>query len=203
MVDLRGDLVVRRAAEDGEPALDTSAQRERVQLVHLVTAGCCRVLLGDRAALPVPSVVHVRAPVVAADDSFDGDPLPLEECADHETALPAQKCAQRDVHTEQSQHPGLPHALASRVEVDVIARGVALDRDGEAGGGGEDGRRVHRRCPQAVWPACVPSPISSTSLSLNAGRSSGVRLETRPWSTTTSSSPQCAPAFRRSVCRLG
>ena len=30
-----------------------------------------------------------------------------------------------------------------------------------------------------------------------------MRLETRPWSTWTSSSTQVAPALRRSVCRLG
>src|ERR1700712_171342 len=38
---------------------------------------------------------------------------------------------------------------------------------------------------------------------LKASMSSGLRLDTRPWSTTTSSSTHSAPAFRRSVCRLG
>jgi hypothetical protein len=36
-----------------------------------------------------------------------------------------------------------------------------------------------------------------------AGRSSGLRLETSPASTTTSSSTQFPPALRMSVCRLG
>src|SRR5690606_6461591 len=53
------------------------------------------------------------------------------------------------------------------------------------------------------WPLCRPSAISSTSLEQNAGRSSGVRLVTRPWSTTTSRSTQRAPAFCRSRWMLG
>src|SRR5215210_1519675 len=50
--------------------------------------------------------------------------------------------------------------------------------------------------------ACLPSAISSTSFSQNAGRSSGLRLVTNPWSVTTSSSTQVPPALRMSVCRL-
>ena len=48
-----------------------------------------------------------------------------------------------------------------------------------------------------------PSQNSSTILAQKAGRSSGLRLETRPWSTWTSSSTQVAPALRRSVCSDG
>ena len=44
---------------------------------------------------------------------------------------------------------------------------------------------------------------SSTILAQNAGRSSGLRLVTRPWSVTTSSSTQLPPALRMSVWRLG
>jgi hypothetical protein len=40
-------------------------------------------------------------------------------------------------------------------------------------------------------------------LSQKAGRSSGLRLETRPWSTTTSSSTTLPPAFLMSVLMLG
>src|SRR5690606_1784842 len=56
---------------------------------------------------------------------------------------------------------------------------------------------------QACCSAWVPSAISSTTFAQNAGRSSGLRLETSPASTTTSSSTQSAPAFSRSVRRLG
>jgi PPOX class probable F420-dependent enzyme len=65
--------------------------------------------------------------------------------------------------------------------------------------------RMTADAPQhyAVCRSCSPSAISSTSFALNAGRSSGVRLETRPLSTTTSSSTQFAPALTRSVLRLG
>src|SRR3954468_3038916 len=51
----------------------------------------------------------------------------------------------------------------------------------------------------AIWRSCLPSANSSTSLPQKAGRSSGLRLVTRPLSTTTSSSPHFAPALRRSV----
>src|SRR3954464_2483398 len=47
--------------------------------------------------------------------------------------------------------------------------------------------------------SCSPSANSSTILSLKAGRSSGLRLVTRPWSTTTSSSTHLPPALRMSV----
>src|SRR5437763_4895052 len=53
------------------------------------------------------------------------------------------------------------------------------------------------------WPGCTPSQNSSTSFSQNAGRSSGFRDVTRPWSTTTSSSTQLPPAFRMSVSSDG
>src|SRR5919204_3309544 len=49
----------------------------------------------------------------------------------------------------------------------------------------------------------TPSQNSSTIFLQNAGRSSGLRLETIPSSTTQSSSTHSAPAFRRSVFRLG
>ena len=49
------------------------------------------------------------------------------------------------------------------------------------------------------WPICLPSRISSIIFSLNAGMSSGLRLVTSPWSTTTSSSTQSPPALRISV----
>src|SRR5690606_9897677 len=61
-------------------------------------------------------------------------------------------------------------------------------------GDGMDGS-VHA---ERSWPLWRPSAISSTSLEQKAGRSSGVRLVTRPWSTTTSRSTQRAPAFSRS-----
>src|SRR5262249_26527899 len=44
---------------------------------------------------------------------------------------------------------------------------------------------------------------SSSIFTLNTGMSSGFRLVTMPWSTTTSSSTQCPPAFRISVFREG
>src|SRR5688500_3492505 len=47
-------------------------------------------------------------------------------------------------------------------------------------------------------PACRPSAISSIIFALNAGRSSGFLLVTRPWSTTTSWSVHSTPAFSRS-----
>src|SRR3954467_9555286 len=54
------------------------------------------------------------------------------------------------------------------------------------------------------WPReCVPSANSSIIFSLNAGMSFGLRLETRPLSTTTSSSAQLAPALIRSVLTDG
>jgi hypothetical protein len=58
------------------------------------------------------------------------------------------------------------------------------------------------RSVHASWCLCLPSRTSSTSLALKAGRSFGVRLVTRPWSTTTSRSSQCAPALIRSVLML-
>ncbi len=70
------------------------------------------------------------------------------------------------------------------------------------GPGPESGALVNGGA-QAVWPECFPSATSSTSFALNAGRSSGLRLETRPWSTCTSSSTHVAPALRRSVCSVG
>src|ERR1700759_3036444 len=51
--------------------------------------------------------------------------------------------------------------------------------------------------------SCLPSANSSTILSQNAGRSSGLREVTSPWSTTTSSSTQLPPALRMSVCSDG
>ncbi|SDS78519.1 hypothetical protein SAMN04515669_1918 [Jiangella sp. DSM 45060] len=53
------------------------------------------------------------------------------------------------------------------------------------------------------WAGWRPSANSSSIFAQNAGRSSGLRLVTRPLSVTTSSSTQVAPALRRSVRRLG
>src|SRR3954469_10922064 len=53
--------------------------------------------------------------------------------------------------------------------------------------------------PAFSLTSCSPSANSSTILSLKAGRSSGLRLVTRPWSTTTSSSTHLPPALRMSV----
>src|SRR5262245_62062520 len=50
-----------------------------------------------------------------------------------------------------------------------------------------------------LCPACGPSQNSSIIFRLKAGRSAGLRLVTRPLSTTTCSSTQSAPAFLRSV----
>src|SRR5450755_1252566 len=52
-------------------------------------------------------------------------------------------------------------------------------------------------------PVCRPSQNSSIIFLLKAGISSGLRLVTRPLSTTTSLSTQCAPAFRISVLIAG
>src|SRR4051812_31817975 len=53
------------------------------------------------------------------------------------------------------------------------------------------------------WPEWTPSQNSSTSFLQNAGRSSGFRDVTSPWSTTTSSSTQLPPALRMSVSSDG
>src|SRR5690606_38383248 len=64
-----------------------------------------------------------------------------------------------------------------------------------------DQRNRHRRGQaRAEWR---PSANSSTIFRQNAGRSSGLRLDTMPWSVTTSSSTTSAPALRRSVRTLG
>src|SRR3954465_8469684 len=47
--------------------------------------------------------------------------------------------------------------------------------------------------------SCSPSANSSIIFSLKAGRSSGLRLVTRPWVTWPSSPPQVPPALRMSV----
>src|SRR5215211_1728800 len=54
-----------------------------------------------------------------------------------------------------------------------------------------------------LWSSCLPSANSSTTLAQNAATSSGLRLVTSPWSTTTSSSTQLPPALRMSVLRVG
>src|SRR5262245_54866789 len=64
-------------------------------------------------------------------------------------------------------------------------------------------RRSKQRRVQCVSWAWPPSPISSMILRLKAGRSSGLRLVTRPLSTTTSSSTQRPPALRTSVLMAG
>src|SRR5215217_4466228 len=67
-------------------------------------------------------------------------------------------------------------------------------------------RSAQRRSVLARASACsrwTPSANSSTSLALNAGRSSGLRLVTRPRSVWTSSSTQAPPAFSMSVRMLG
>src|SRR5215217_132645 len=67
-------------------------------------------------------------------------------------------------------------------------------------------RTAQRRSVLARASACsawVPSANSSTILALKAGRSSGLRLVTRPRSVWTSSSTQAPPAFSMSVRMLG
>ena len=54
-----------------------------------------------------------------------------------------------------------------------------------------------------VGRRALPSRISSIILALNAGMSSGLRLVTSPWSTTTSWSTQLPPALRISVWSVG
>jgi hypothetical protein len=51
--------------------------------------------------------------------------------------------------------------------------------------------------------SCLPSANSSTILAQKAGKSSGLRLVTKPWSVTTSSSTHSPPALRMSVRRVG
>src|SRR3954453_3613393 len=53
--------------------------------------------------------------------------------------------------------------------------------------------------PACAWTWCSPSANSSIILALKAGRSSGLRLVTRPSSTWTSSSTHVPPAFSMSV----
>src|SRR4051812_34108789 len=64
-----------------------------------------------------------------------------------------------------------------------------------------DGPRYDAEAPAPAFSrtSCSPSANSSIILALKAGRSSGLRLVTRPWSTTTSSSTQSPPALRMSV----
>ena len=65
-------------------------------------------------------------------------------------------------------------------------------------------RRSRARAPTLrACSSCSPSQNSSTILAQKAGRSSGLREDTRPWSTTTSSSTQLPPALRMSVCSDG
>ena len=59
-------------------------------------------------------------------------------------------------------------------------------------------RSAHCAWHYAAW-RCPRAPLNSLIVSrLNAGRSSGLRLVTKPLSTTASSSTQSAPAFLRS-----
>src|SRR5258706_12264373 len=69
-------------------------------------------------------------------------------------------------------------------------------------------RHARAPCPlpaaQAGWPACVRARSKRITISrLKAGRSSGLRLDTRLPSTTTSASIHSAPAFLRSVLSEG
>src|SRR5207237_522892 len=63
--------------------------------------------------------------------------------------------------------------------------------------------RCEDRWAAPAWPECRRVANSSSILRLNAGRSAGLRLETSPLSTTTSSSTHFAPAFLRSACSEG
>ena len=56
-----------------------------------------------------------------------------------------------------------------------------------------------RAVAPSSWTSCSPSANSSTIFAQKAGRSSGLRLDTRPWSVTTSSSTTLPPALRMSV----
>src|SRR5581483_3722562 len=78
--------------------------------------------------------------------------------------------------------------------VRVDERAVEIEQRGAA----QEAAFVFVRCP--AW---TPSANSSSILALKAGRSSGLRLVTRPWSTTTSWSTQSPPALRMSVCSVG
>src|SRR4029453_4237543 len=96
--------------------------------------------------------------------------------------------------------------LAERAGPGEGGSGVCVDQGAVDVQARDRGR--HRRPAQAravAW-ACsswTPSANSSTSLALKAGRSSGLRLVTRPRSVWTSSSTQVPPAFSTSVRMLG
>jgi len=98
--------------------------------------------------------------------------------------------------------------LGCRRWVPAVLDAVRLFRGRFIGQGPDrrtDGRDVER--DQAVAPSgctsCAPSANSSTIFAQKAGRSSGLRLVTRPWSVTTSSSTTMPPALAMSVRTLG
>src|SRR4051794_20693965 len=70
------------------------------------------------------------------------------------------------------------------------------------------GRRRQSACSGGQLAHLRLAPVRALAelfdhLRLNAGRSSGLRLDTSPLSTTTSRSTQFAPALTRSVLRVG
>jgi hypothetical protein len=132
---------------------------------------------------------HTESPIITASSppAFDqgGDQL-VASHADAAMDLP-------ELHREPVRPEGaVPRDRVVVVRVDERAVDVD-DRDGQ-----EASAPTLRDCA-----SCSPSQNSSTIFAQKAGRSSGLREDTRPSSTTTSSSTQVPSALRMSVCSEG
>src|SRR5436309_490982 len=202
----RLDVVVRR------PALDELTRVEQVEVV-------VELFLGRRAG-------EERRPaaLLQVDDQVPGA-RERRDLADQPRVLGAARFADRllvDVLARQGRdqlvaaHADVAVDAPDREHDSVLPEGaipgdrvVVVRVDERAVDVQQDGPRHDYFGVASAWIAfcadasCRPSANSSMIFALNAGRSSGLRLETRPWSTTTSSSTHSAPAFRRSVCKLG
>ncbi len=110
-------------------------------------------------------------------------------------------------HESAGMHDALGDALAIEV-ADLLDEVIVLERGGSEATPNDavpPNRRHRASGPQRAAPAAaarpswMPSPNSSSIFALKAGISSGLRLVTMPWSTTTSSSTHSPPALRMSV----
>src|SRR5207248_4688982 len=121
------------------------------------------------------------------------------------------RCVQGSVRDEREQVERVRQVRLEQGQAHPVTRNTSCSCLNEGGASRPHSFRSYFGVASA-WTAfwafsacssCRPSQNSSTIFSLNAGRSSGFRLVTRPWSTTTSLSTHSPPALRMSVLRLG
>ena len=132
-VDVVGQhlLVAGGSAQQHEVRVHRLSESDRVELVEVVARQRVARELGDGGAFTASAVVRVGCSASLSPDRLHVDALVFEQVLHDASGFSGECRAQRDRAVERAQHPCLPNALATGMEVPVGAARVAFERDGQ------------------------------------------------------------------------